>query len=80
MKKLLVFLICLFGMVLMSCYEEVNNDIEIKIVNNSSLDLHISFYPNTFTNTRVGVTYKFSDVNVRKGESVSLTVKFRYNQ
>ncbi|MCL2400863.1 MAG: hypothetical protein FWC91_14110, partial [Defluviitaleaceae bacterium] len=41
---------------------------------------HISFYPNTFTNTRVGVTYKFSDVNVRKGESVSLTVKFRYNQ
>jgi len=80
MKKLLVFLICFLGMVFMNCYHEVNSDVTIKIDNNSSLDLHISFFPNTFTKDKVGVTYKYNDVNVKKGESVSLIVKFRYKE
>jgi len=80
MKKLLIFLICFLGMVFMNCYHEVNNDVIINIDNNSSLDLHISFSPNTFTNDKVGVTYKYNDVNVKKGESITLIVKFRYKE
>jgi len=79
MKKFWVFLICFLGVVFMSCYEEINNDLTIRIDNNSSLDLHISFSPNTFT-ARNGITYKYNDVNVRKGESVSFIVRFRFKQ
>ena len=81
MKKALILLICFLGLVFMNCiYDDINNDITIKIDNNSSFDLHISFYPNTFTDGKVGVTYKYNDVNVKKGESVSLIVKFRYTR
>ena len=79
-KKKLFFLICFFGLVFMNCYNEKNLDITIKIDNNSSQDLHISFYPNTFTNHGVGVTYKYNNVNVKKGESVSLLVKYQYKE
>jgi hypothetical protein len=79
MKKTL-FLTALFATVLCGCYYEVNSDVTIKIDNNSSQDLHISFYPNTFTNDCVGVTYKYKDVDVKKDESVSYIVKFRYNE
>ena len=77
MKKVLI---CFLGLVLMSCYEEVNNDVTIKIDNQSSQDLHLSFSPNVFTHSRVGVTYKYNDVNVKKGEAVLLIVEFRYNR
>ena len=85
MKKLLILLICFLGMVCMNCYHEVNNDITIKITNNSSQDLHISFYPNSFTAEDIGpykeqVTVKFKDVNVKKGESFLLIAEFRYKQ
>jgi len=79
MKKKVILIICFLGMVFMNCYHEVNNDVTIKIENNSSLDLHISFFPNTFTKDKGG-TYKYNDVNVKKGESVSLMVQFRYKE
>jgi len=79
-KKLLLSMLCVIGLSLfLACWrEEINSDIEIKIVNNSSMDLHITFYPNKFTNDEVDATYKFSDVTVNKGETVSLIVEFRY--
>ena len=85
MKKILIFLICFLGMIFINCYYEVNNDIEIKIVNNSSQDLHISFSPNTFIFDDIGqynekITVKLKDVNVKKGKSFLLIVKFRYKQ
>jgi len=63
----------------MNCVCEVITDITIKITNNSSQDLHISFYPNTFT-SKIGVKYKFNDINVKKGDSFSLLVKHRYKR
>ena len=80
MKKKLIFLICFLGMIFMNCYHEVNNDIEIKIDNNSSQDLHISFSPNIFTDDSVGVTYSYNDVDIKKGASVTLIVKYRYRK
>ena len=80
-KKLFLTLLGTIWLCLvLACYYEENADTEIKINNNSSQDLHISFYPNIFTHKDVGVTFQFKDVNVKKGESVSLMVKFRYQE
>jgi len=67
----------------MDCYYEVNNDITIKITNNSSQDLHISFYPNIFITHEIGpykekITLEFKDANVKNGDSFLLVIKFRY--
>jgi hypothetical protein len=83
MKKYL-FLTALCAIGLCSCYYEVNNDEAIKINNYSSQDLHISFYPNTFTFDDITyndkVTVHLKDVNVKKGESFLLVIKFRYKE
>ena len=86
LKKLFIFLICFFAFLCMNCdkekemdgYIEFNLDVEIRIDNNSSMDLHISFYPNTFTSKYRRVTYIYNDVCVEKGESVSYIINFKY--
>ena len=77
MKKVLISLCALLCM---NCYYEENADVTIQIDNNSSRDLHISFFPNKFTHSDLGVTYFYKDVSVKKGESVSLIIEFRYKQ
>jgi len=79
MKKLIVPIVLVFALfILNSCSTEEKNDTKISIKNLSSQDVRVSFNPEKVSGSGYdGNTFNYRPVNVKKGETVSFTLKYK---